>query len=138
MAAVYNKKDLISLFERVWQRARPEEPVSRKKLEEYIADINEDGELVKSDAGEKNLTGVEILAGVAIGVLSSIVYDMLKVGAKTLFADKTDEEIQQGVYPTRNESRREIAIKVIAVVREYEIDAIEEHIGQRRGSKRST
>jgi tetrahydromethanopterin S-methyltransferase subunit F len=137
MAPVYDKKELIDLFERVWERAKPSEPVSRKKLEEYVEDVRDDGELVKSDAGEKNLTGIEVLAGVAIGVLSSIIYDILKVGAKKLFEDKTDEEILQDVNPTRNATRREISLNVIAVVRKYELDSIEKQIAKKSGGKKS-
>jgi len=131
MPSVYNKQELIDLFERVWQRAYPDHPISRKKLDEFIDDVREN-ELVKSDAGVKNMTGIEVLAGVAISVLSSVVYDMLKVGAKKLFEQKTDEQIVQQVCPTRNQERREVALKVIAEVRVHEVDAIDEQI-RRKG-----
>lgn len=125
MAFVYDKTGLIDLFMRVWQGAYPDRPVARKKIEGYVREIRDDGEIIKSDAGEQNLTGIEILAAVALGVVSSLVYDMMKVGARQLFAEKSDEQILQDVYPTRNQERREVTLVVIHHVREHEVDTIE-------------
>jgi hypothetical protein len=133
MAFVYEKKKLVDLFMNVWNGAFPEQPIARKKIVELIQEIKEDGEIVKSPEGEKNLTGAEILAGVAIGVLSSLVYDIAKYGAKKLFA-KSDSEILKQVNPTRNAERRKASLAVIEYVRENEADKIEKDV---QGTKRT-